>query len=99
MLDSSFISSEQATLSSIDICCNYADYQILCLSGSSCICLQTEAVVNFQLYFTISLFSPAHSLSTRYMQKRFNVSAVYVDLKYCSLPTLPNKTLKLLNMQ
>lgn len=26
------------------------------------------------------------------MQKRFNAAAVYVDPKYCSLPTLPNKT-------
>lgn len=51
MLDSASIFTVQATLSNIDICCNYADYQILCLSGSSCMCLQTEAMVNFQLLF------------------------------------------------
>lgn len=32
----------------------------------------------------------------RYVQKMFNASAMYTDLKHHSPPTLPNKTLKLL---
>lgn len=101
MLDSASIPYVEDTLANVDICCNYAGYQILCLSGSSHICLQAEAIVKFQLYFTTRLFFPYTSIIRSVtcrrglMQKRFNVSAMYTDLKYRSPPTLPNKNPKL----
>lgn len=52
--------------------------------------LQAEAMVNFQLYFTTHLFFPIHiHYLLCYTQNRFNASAAYMGLKYCSPLSLP----------
>lgn len=54
----------------------------------------------FSAFISPFAFFPLHiHYPLGYMQKRFNASAVYVDLKCRSLPTLHNNNLKLLNMQ